>query len=171
MQEKMNAWSQTLFQLLQNLVAVMTIVLLLFTFAGRVYAVDGASMLPTLQDSAPILIQKAGYTPAAGDIVVLVKPTFRDGDPIVKRIIATGGQSVDIDYASNTVFVDGEALAEPYILEPMREFPPEYAVSVQVPPGSIFVMGDNRNGSGDSRDPALGVVDVRYVMGRVLFVD
>lgn len=151
--------------------AVLTVLLLLFAFVGRVFAVDGTSMLPTLQDKEPILVYRAGYTPAAGDIVVLAKPSFRTGDPLVKRVIAVGGQTVEIDYAANTVYVDGEALEEPYILEPMEEFPSQYARSAQVPKGSIFVMGDNRNGSGDSRDPALGVVDTRYVMGRVLFAD
>ena len=116
----MNAWGQTLFQPLQVLVGAMVAFLLLFTFVGQVFAVDGTSMLPTLRDKQPILIQKAGYTPAAGDIVVLNKPTFRGGDPIVKRVIATGGQTVEIDYAANTVYVDGNALEESYILEPMR---------------------------------------------------
>ena len=83
---------------------------------------------------------------------------------------AVGGQTVDIDYESNTVYVDGVVLDEPYILEPMRELPSNFATHVVVPEGSIFVMGDNRNNSTDGRSPELGVVDERCVLGRALFV-
>ena len=79
-------------------------------------------------------------------------------------------QTVDIDYAAGTVAVDGVALEEDYINEAMYELPPDYATHVEVPEGSIFVMGDNRNKSSDSRDPRLGTVDVRYVLGRARFV-
>lgn len=158
-----------LYILLQSMVFVLTMGLVVFTFGIRVMAVDGDSMLPTLQDHQPLILQRVGYTPERGDIVVLAKPSFRDGAPIVKRVIAVGGQRVEIDYAANTVSVDGKVLAEPYILEPMEAiYPPK---SILVPPGAIFVLGDNRNHSGDSRDPSLGVVDARYVLGQALFAD
>ena len=104
-----------------------------------------------------------------GDIVIIQKGTFADGDPIVKRVIATEGQTVDIDFANGIVYVDGEALDEPYINEPTytdegTEFP------LTVPEGSIFVMGDNRNRSDDSRNAELGTVDTRYVIGRAVFL-
>ena len=102
--------------------------------------------------------------------MVLTKP-FRDVDgPIVKRVIAVGGQTVEIDYAAGTVTVDGQVLDEPYINEPMRQPMGETLTDVVVPEGSIFVMGDNRNNSSDSRDVTLGTVDERYVLGRALWV-
>lgn len=158
-----------LYILLQAMVFVLTMGLLVFTFGIRVMAVDGDSMLPTLQERQSLILQRVGYTVEPGDIVVLAKPSFREGAPIVKRVIAVGGQRVEIDYTANTVSVDGKTLAEPYILEPMQAiYPPQ---NILVPPGAIFVLGDNRNHSGDSRDPALGVVDTRYVMGEVIFAD
>ena len=103
-----------------------------------------------------------------GDIVVLRKDTFLE-EPIVKRVIATEGQTVDIDFVSGAVYVDGELLEEDYINEPTyveegTEFP------LTVPEGSIFVMGDNRNHSSDSRSSDLGTVDTRYVIGKAVFL-
>ncbi|WP_435387687.1 signal peptidase I [Flavonifractor hominis] len=155
---------------LQALVMALVTLILLFTFVGRIIGVDGSSMYPTLHDRDMLLLQSVGYTPRQGDVVVLTK-AFRDVDgPIVKRVIAVGGQTVDIDYAAGTVSVDGEVLDEPYINEAM--LPPSYAnqTHIEVPEGSIFVMGDNRNHSSDSRDVALGVIDERYVLGRAVCV-
>ena len=132
---------------LQALVMALVGLILVFTFIGRIIGVDGSSMMPTLHDHDMLLLQSIGYTPESGDVVVLSKKSFREGQPIVKRVIAVGGQTVDIDYESNTVYVDGV-----------------------VPEGSIFVMGDNRNNSTDGRSPELGVVDERCVLGRALFV-
>ena len=155
---------------LQALVMALVTLILLFTFVGRIIGVDGSSMYPTLHDRDMLLLQSVGYTPRQGDVMVLTK-AFRDVDgPIVKRVIAVGGQTVDIDYAAGTVSVDGEVLDEPYINEAM--LPPSYAnqTHIEVPEGSIFVMGDNRNHSSDSRDVALGVIDERYVLGRAVCV-
>ena len=155
---------------LQALVMALVGLILVFTFIGRIIGVDGSSMMPTLHDHDMLLLQSIGYTPESGDVVVLSKKSFREGQPIVKRVIAVGGQTVDIDYESNTVYVDGVVLDEPYILEPMRELPSHFATHVVVPEGSIFVMGDNRHNSTDGRSPELGVVDERCVLGRALFV-
>ena len=154
---------------LQALVMALIALILVFTFVGRVIGVQGSSMVPTLHDKDMLLLQSIGYEPKPGDIVVLTKESFM-AQPIVKRVIAVGGQTVDIDYAAGTVAVDGVALEEDYINEAMYELPPDYATHVEVPEGSIFVMGDNRNKSSDSRDPRLGTVDVRYVLGRARFV-
>ena len=155
---------------LQALVMALVGLILVFTFVGRIIGVDGESMMPTLHNKDMLLLQSIGYEPGQGDVVVLSKNTFRDGAPIVKRIIAVGGQTVDIDYDTNTVYVDGVALDEPYILEPMGELPEEYATHVEVPEGCVFVMGDNRNNSTDGRSPNIGVVDERCILGRALFV-
>ena len=113
-----------------------------------------------------------GYEPEQGDIVVLNKTTadFLEGEAIVKRVIAVGGQTVDIDYDAGTVAVDGQVLDEPYIHEAMLCPTYENQTHIEVPEGSIFVMGDNRNHSSDSRDVTLGTVDERYVLGRAVCV-
>ena len=98
---------------LQALVMALVGLILVFTFVGRVIGVDGESMMPTLHDRDMLLLQSIGYEPAQGDVVVLSTKSFREGAPIVKRIIAVGGQTVDIDYSANTVYVDGVALDEP----------------------------------------------------------
>ena len=155
---------------LQALVMVLVALILIFTFIGRIIGVDGSSMYPTLHHGDMLLLQSIGYTPKQGDVVVLTKEFDAADGPIVKRVIAVGGQHVDIDYAAGTVSVDGQVLNEPYINEAMREPYYENLTSVDVPDGSIFVMGDNRNNSSDSRDVTLGTVDERYVLGRALWV-
>ena len=159
------------YEWVQALVCSVLAVVVLFTFVIRLIGVDGHSMVPTLQDGDRLLVTTSLLSGEYryGDIVIIQKGTFADGDPIVKRVIATEGQTVDIDFANGIVYVDGEALDEPYINEPTytdegTEFP------LTVPEGSIFVMGDNRNRSDDSRNSALGTVDTRYVIGRAVFL-
>ena len=165
-----DAFKVDLYFWLQALVMALVGLILIFTFVGRIIGVDGESMMPTLHNRDMLLLQSIGYSPELGDVVVLSTKDFRNGSPIVKRIIAVGGQTVDIDYETNTVYVDGVALDEPYILETMRALPESFATHVEVPEGSIFVMGDNRNNSTDSRSPELGVVDQRCVLGKALFI-
>ena len=159
-----------LYEWMQALVCSVLVVVLLFTFVVRLIGVDGHSMVPTLQDGDRLLVLNSilydDYQ--YGDIVVLRKESFL-AEPIVKRVIATGGQTVDIDFETGSVYVDGELLKEDYIneltfLEEGTEFP------LTVPEGSIFVMGDNRNNSNDSRDYRLGPVDTRYVIGKAVFL-
>lgn len=154
---------------LQALVMALVSLILIFTFVGRIIRVDGPSMMPTLHNNDLLLLQSIGYTPAQGDVVVLTKESFMS-QPIVKRVIAVGGQTVDIDYETNTVSVDGVPLNEPYILDVMMELPADYLSHITVPQGSIFVMGDNRNDSSDSRKPSIGTVDVRCVLGKARFI-
>ena len=159
-----------LYEWMQALVCSVLVVVLLFTFVVRLIGVDGHSMVPTLQDGDRLLVLNSilydDYQ--YGDIVVLRKESFL-AEPIVKRVIATGGQTVDIDFETGSVYVDGELLKEDYIneltfLEEGTEFP------LTVPEGSIFVMGDNRAQSNDSRDYRLGTVDTRYVIGKAVFL-
>ncbi len=158
--------SRDMYLNIRVLVVMMSAFVLMFTFALRIIVVSGPSMEDTLINGDLMLVWSLGYTPKQGDIVVLTQESYQE-DSIVKRVIATEGQQVDIDYPSNTVYVDDEALAEDYIKEEM--FPPAYGEGlnhVVVPEGCIFVMGDNRNHSADSRYPAIGIVDVRCVIGR-----
>ena len=160
-----------LYEWAQALVCSVLAVVLLFTFVIRLIGVDGHSMVPTLQDGDRLLVLNAMLDNdyEYGDIVVLRKDTFLE-EPIVKRVIATEGQTVDIDFVSGAVYVDGEALDEPYLNEPMEEPWYEDLTSVTVPEGSVFVMGDNRNHSNDSRDVTLGTVDTRYLLGKAEFI-
>ena len=159
-----------LYEWVQALVCSVLAVVLLFTFVIRLIGVDGHSMVPTLQDGDRLLVLSSllydDY--AYGDIVVLRKSEFLE-EPIVKRVIATEGQTVDIDFESGSVYVDGTLLDEPYVneltfLQEGTEFP------LTVPEGCVFVMGDNRNHSSDSRDARLGTVDTRYVIGKAVFL-
>lgn len=171
MQEKEKKDSgRELYEWVQALVCSVLAVVLLFTFVIRLIGVDGHSMVPTLQDGDRLLVLNSMLDDdyRYGDIVVLRKDTFLK-DPIVKRVIATEGQTVDIDFSAGSVYVDGALLKENYIneltfLEEGTEFP------LTVPENSIFVMGDNRNHSSDSRDSRLGTVDNRYVIGKAVFL-
>lgn len=166
-----------LYYWLQTLVAAVVCIILLFSFVGRITRVDGSSMVDTLHNGDLLLLRTLGYHPRQGDIVVLNKTTdetyaLLQGDAIVKRVIAVGGQTVWIDYSSSTVYVDGEALEEPYITQEMmpRTGPYSGQTPVTVPEGSVFVMGDNRNGSTDSRHELLGTVDEHYIMGQAVCI-
>lgn len=154
----------------KSLVSVLVVLVLVFTFVGRLIVVDGESMEPTLWHGEMLLVRSIAYEPENGDIVILAKEGFHNGDAIVKRVIATGGQEVLIDYAAGAVRVDGAVLDEPYIKEYMVQFPYQTISSITVPEGCIFVMGDNRNNSDDSRNPDLGVVDARLVLGKAVMV-
>ena len=170
-QEKKVIPGRDLYEWVQSLVGSVLVVVAIFTFGIRMLGVDGHSMLNTLQhDDRLLVVNPIFYHDYQyGDIVILQKNGVFDNDPIVKRVIAVGGQTVDIDFDAGVVYVDGEALEEDYIREPTytaegTEFP------LTVPEGSIFVMGDNRNGSSDSRDYRLGTVDTRYVIGKAAFL-
>ena len=152
------------------LVSMMAVFVMLFTFVARIIVVSGESMENTLLGGDLILVWSLGYTPGQGDIVVLTQESYQE-DSIVKRVIAVEGQRVDIDYVSGTVYVDDVPLKEDYTKE--RMFLPFYGEGINhvtVPEGCIFVMGDNRNHSADSRYPDIGIVDARCVIGRGLMV-
>lgn len=178
-----DGWRRDLYDWLQLLVIVLVIVVGLFTFVVGVVRVDGLSMYPTLNDGDLMLVQRIAYTPEQGDVVVLRKDNAFQNRAIVKRVIATGGQEVYIDYGANTITVDGEVLDEPYLnyeqdrtygddfLDIRYDLDPQYInQTFVVPEGSIFVCGDNRNHSSDSRVAELGMVDERYVIGGVMMI-
>ncbi len=154
----------------RTLVFVLAALILVFTFVVRIIVVSGSSMENTLQNGDSMLVWCLGYEPKQGDVVVLTQRSYQN-DSLVKRVIATEGQRVDIDYDTGTVYVDGVALEEDYIKETMRV--PNYGEGlnhVTVPEGCIFVMGDNRNDSADSRYPNIGIIDTRSVIGRAVMV-
>lgn len=168
--EEQATLGQSLYSWLQAVVPVIIGIVLVFTFVGRLTPVDGPSMEPTLWHGDMMVVRSLGYTPKQGDVVVLTKPFENITGPIVKRVIAVGGQTVEIDYAANTIYVDGEEIPQDYILEPMEQKSWQTISTITVPEGEVFVMGDNRNVSNDSRNPDLGTVDTRYILGKAELV-
>ncbi len=165
--------------LLHDVVYLLAAVTLIFVFFVRLVGVKGDSMLPTLWNQDFLLLESNflynGDDLQYGDIVVLNVPYYEEkGDgPIVKRVIATEGQSVQIDFDSGAVYVDGVMLSETYIKEPTTynwdgELGLQYPAVV--PENCIFVLGDNRNNSMDSRFASIGMIDERCVLGKVLFI-
>ena len=156
---------------LHDLVFGLVAILLLFMFLFRVVVVSGPSMMQTLQNGDRlILLSNVLYTnPKYGDIVVVSKNTFKNGEPIIKRVIATQGQTVDIDFNAGIVYVDGVALEENYTYTPTN-VEEGIVFPITIAEGCIFAMGDNRNGSRDSRDPQIGMIDQREILGKALFL-
>ena len=152
-----------IYDLLGSVIIAVVLICLIFTFGVRPTSVEGSSMVPTLSDGDWLItIAKSEYK--YGDIVVITQPnTFNE--PIIKRIIATGGQTVDIDFAKGIVYVDGNVLDEPYIYEPTTRSD-DVVFPMTIPAGKVFVMGDNRNHSTDSRSPDVGLIDTRYILGK-----
>lgn len=157
-----------LYDWLQCIVSAILCGILIFVFVGRVIGVEGSSMLNTLQDTDKIIMSNLLYKPKYGDIVVLKTDTFGD-TPLVKRVIATEGQTIDIDFSTGAVSIDGRIIEEYYIRELTTE-KLDFDGPVTVPKGDVFVMGDNRNASTDSRSSLVGLVDTRQILGKVLFI-
>lgn len=158
------------YEWVRSLVSAVLIITLTFTFAVRMMGVSGPSMIPTLQNGDRLIVVNSTICGdyEVGDIVIARKMSFSD-EPIVKRVIATEGQTVDIDFDLGRVYVDGVELHEDYIndltyLQEGTEFP------LTVPQGSVFLMGDNRNHSNDSRDDRLGPVEEQLIIGKAVFV-
>ena len=156
---------------LHDVVYILALILVLFTFCMRVVIVSGSSMFSTLVHGDYLLLINRPLCGELerGDIVVAGMERFKNGEPIVKRVIATGGQTVDIDFRAGIVYVDGVALQEDYIYTPTHmsegmEFP------LVVEEGCLFLMGDNRMDSRDSRAPEIGLVDEREILGRAVFL-
>ena len=143
------------------------VVILIFVFIAKPANVQGSSMLPTLEDGEKIFITDFLYTPAKGDIVVI--DSYNNYKiTLVKRVIATAGDEIDIDFETGDVFINKTKIKEPYIYAPTTtkwdvQFP------VVVPENNVFVMGDNRPGSKDSRNSEVGFVDERDIMGKAFF--
>lgn len=163
--EKKSGGIAFVYEVASIFVTALVIIAVLFTFFVRFVGVDGSSMVPTLHDGDWLVVSAINTKITQGDIVISTQPNAFN-EPIVKRVIAKGGQTVDIDFTDGIVYVDGQALDEKYIAAPThtREgitFP------ITVPEGKLFLMGDNRNDSTDSRSPLVGCVDERYILGVV----
>lgn len=162
-----NSRGLDLYNWVEAFVFSLTVVIIIFNLIMRPVQIDGSSMIPTLYDQDRVMITHLFYQPQQGDIVVINQPNFHH-KTLIKRVIATEGQKIDIDFDAGIVYVDGVPLDEPYIKEATHA-PGFGAVELpsEVPQNCVFVMGDNRNDSSDSRD--IGFVEERYIMGEAIF--
>jgi signal peptidase I len=153
----------------RDFVILLAVILVVFLLLGRIVVVSGPSMMNTLIDGDYLLVVGKPFynTPQAGDIIVVSKDNFKSGEPIIKRVIATEGQTVEI--RDNAVYVDGVQLNEPYISS-QTNAPYGNQFSCVVQKGCVFVMGDNRAVSKDSRSTEIGQIDCREIVGKAVFL-
>jgi len=154
---------------IQCLLTALAVCVIIFVFFIRIIDVSGSSMYPTLVNGDKMLISDLFYKPKAGDVVVFKSDTYDPDKALVKRVIATGGQEINIDFDKGIVYVDGTPIEEDYINE-LTKNKIDFIGPKTVPDGCVFVMGDNRNASTDSRDEDIGMVDSRQILGKVYLV-
>ena len=153
----------TVFDVFSSIVAAMTVVTILFLFCFRVFDVDGHSMVPTLEDKEKVVVSTIAYKPKRGDIVVI--SDAGTDKPLVKRIIAVGGDVVDINLTTGVVTVNG---VEEHYSDDLTNQTITTAYPMTVPEGTVFVLGDNRELSHDSRYRDIGCIDERLIVGKVV---
>ena len=169
--EQVLDWKQNLTLYMHDLLYMIVTIFIVFLVVFRVIVVSGSSMYDTLINGDYLLLVSNLFyrDPQPQDIIVVSKESYDDGTPIIKRVIATEGQTVDIDFDAGIVYVDGQALEEPYTHTPTNvqegmTFP------LTVEDNCVFAMGDNRNRSRDSRDPSIGQIDKREILGKAIFL-
>lgn len=156
-----------LYDWLESVTGAIFLIFLIFAFLFRVVGVSGSSMVPTLNDGDWVAVSSINNHARRGDIVVVTQPNDVH-EPLIKRVIAIGGDLLDIDFEAHTVTINGKVMDEPYIKNPTaRQFDVKFPLTV--PKGYVFVMGDNRNNSKDSRSSGVGMIDERYILGRTFF--
>lgn len=165
-------WIKVLYEWLEEIVIALTVVILIFTFVFRIVTVTGQSMEPNYTEGEKLIVTNLGHPIEQGTVVVITNVL---SEPIIKRVIATEGQTVDIDYTTGVVYVDGVAVDETrFGLQNGITFSPHdpYEPLVfpqRVPEGCVFVLGDNRGVSRDSRYAEVGMVDTRHILGGAVF--
>ena len=165
--EKSKKNAESVYDFASILVSAVLTVGIIFTFFFKISTVSGESMENTLHHADRLIISSVVNDVEYGDVVVTSQPNLFN-KVLIKRVIAVGGQTVWFDEETKQTIVDGKALDEPYIKEEM-EYTSAMDKLFTVPEGKIFVMGDNRNNSSDSRDEFVGVIDENYIVGKVVY--
>ncbi|MBQ9663202.1 MAG: signal peptidase I [Oscillospiraceae bacterium] len=154
---------------IQSLMVALVICIALFIFVVRIIDVSGSSMWPTLKNGDKMIVSDLFYKPKYGDVIVFKTDSYDPNKALVKRVIATEGQEISIDFDRGVVYIDGSPLEEDYVAE-LTTTKLDFIGPQKVPEGCIFVMGDNRNASTDSRKKEIGMVDERMILGRAYYV-
>ena len=166
---KNDEYYRNTYEWIQSLMLALIACVILFMFFVRVIDVKGTSMNPTLEDGDKMIVSDLFYKPKNGDVVVFRKEEYDPEKALVKRVIATEGQEINIDFDKGIVYVDGVAIDEPYIAD-ITANKLDFIGPKTVPEHGVFLMGDNRNMSIDSRKAEIGMVDERLILGRAYFV-
>lgn len=166
--ETASSLTQGCYEWMDSLILAITVVMLLLTFVFRLVVVDGQSMMDTLFDQDKVFVTNLFYTPECGDVVVISHGQNLN-KPIIKRVIATEGQTLSIDFNTGDVVVDGAVLDEPYIKD-LTVKQGDAEIPEVIPEGMVFVMGDNRNHSTDSRFTAVGLIAEEDIIGEAQYI-
>lgn len=159
--------AQNVYDLASILTTAVITIMLVFTFVFRIAGVIGPSMNSTLTEGDKLMVSAFVNEPKMGDIIIITQPNSFN-EPIVKRVIGLPGQKIDIDFTKSIVYVDGKKIDEPYVKGlTINKFDIDFPVTV--PKGSVFVMGDNRQNSTDSRSSQIGFIQENYILGKVKF--
>ena len=163
------ASGKDMYDWVQCLIVALIICVVFFAFFVRFIDVVGTSMNPTLNNSDKMLVSGLLYKPKVGDVVVFKKDEYNPNKALVKRVIAIEGQEINIDFDKGIVYIDGQPIQEDYIAE-LTKTKEDFIGPKTVPEGCVFVMGDNRNMSTDSRKTEIGMVDTRLILGKAYMV-
>lgn len=167
MEQKQREHNISALEWFDSIVTALAVVMVILVFFLRTSRVDGRSMNPTLQSGDQVIARSLFYKPDRGDIVIIDSET-NFGQPLVKRVIGIAGDTIDINFQTGEVFLNGVLLEEDYISAPTNlSFDVQFPVTV--PEGHLFLMGDNRPNSEDSRSSLIGMIDERDVLGKVIF--
>lgn len=166
---KENNSGKEMYDWIYSLIIALIICVIIFAYFIRIIDVVGTSMNPTLNNNDKMLVSGLLYEPSVGDVVVFKKDEYDPDKALVKRVIAVEGQEINMDFDKGIVYINGQPIVEDYILEPtMNKL--DFIGPKTVPEGCVFVMGDNRNASVDSRKTEIGMVDTRLILGKAYFV-